>query len=471
MTSAGRKYYVCKICGYVHEGDAPPDSCPVCGAWADDFELQAAPAAEAAVAPTAEASPAPKTAPPGEYLAKWARDADDFEEKYARIVHLAKTGESPSSPMRTQKRFPDWDTILFRGAQLARMPRNDDEAVTTETVIGRTASKPLTISAPFYVSHMSFGALSREAKIALATGTARVGTAMCSGEGGLLPEERAAASKYVYELGTAAFSHRDEAIRQADAVEIKIGQAAKPGLGGHLPASKVTEEIAKIRGIPPGSPSVSPGRYSGIEEPDDLRREVDRVRELLEGRPVGVKITAGHVEADLAVVLAAAPDFVTIDCRGGATGSAPTFVKDHVCLPPIFAIHRARKFLDAAGSAITLCVTGGFRDSTDIAKALAMGADAGALATASLVAIGCQQYRICHTGRCPVGITTQDPALRARLDIERSAERYVRFFAATKRELEVFARINGRTSVHDLDRSDLVTIDHAVAAYTDIEHA
>ena len=455
--------WVCLICGYVHEGDGPPDACPVCGAGPEDFEEESG---------AAESAPAAGDASPGgEYLAEWARAKDDFDEKYARVVELAKTGKSASSPMRTLKRFPDWETILFKGAQLARMPLNEDVAVGTKTVIGRTAAKPLEISAPFYVSHMSFGALSREAKIALATGTARVGTMMCSGEGGLLPAERDAASKYVYELGTAAFSHVDDAIRQADAVEIKIGQAVKPGLGGHLPAEKVTEEIAKIRRIKPGEASVSPGRYSGLERAEDLKAEVDRVRALVDGKPVGVKITAGHIEGDLAAVLAAGPDFVTIDCRGGATGSAPTFVKDNVCWPPIYAIHRARKFLDENGSGMTLCITGGFRDSADIAKAIAMGADAVALATASLIAIGCQQYRICHTGRCPVGITTQDPALRERLHIEKSAERYVRWFEATRRELEVFARINGRADIHELDVSDLLTLSREVSEHTSIEHA
>ena len=256
------KQWVCLVCGYVHDGDGPPDECPVCAAGPDEFEeLAATPAPEEEAAPGADA---------GEYLAEWARPRDDFETKYARVVELATTGKSESSPMRTQQRFPEWDTILFKGAQLARMPVTEDVTVSTETVIGKTAEKPLTISAPFYVSHMSFGALSREAKIALATGTTRVDTLMCSGEGGLLPAEREAAAKYVYELGTASFSHVDDAIRQADAVEIKIGQAAKPGLGGHLPAEKVTAEIAAIRDIAPGCASVSPGRYTGLETPEDL---------------------------------------------------------------------------------------------------------------------------------------------------------------------------------------------------------
>jgi glutamate synthase domain-containing protein 2/rubredoxin len=452
--------WVCAVCGYVHDGDGPPEECPVCGAGADAFESSGPP-----VDAPADASER------AEYLSEWERPVDDFERKYARIVVLAKTGKSPSSPMRTQQSFPEWDTILFRGAQLARMPRNEDESVDTTTVIGRTAAKPLEIAVPMYVSHMSFGALSREAKIALARGSRLVGTAMCSGEGGLLPVEREEAAHYVYELGTAPFSHRDDAIRQADAVEIKIGQAAKPGLGGHLPAEKVTAEIARIRGIAEGEASVSPGRFTGVDSPEDLARVVDRTRELLEGKPVGIKITAGHVEGDLDAALSAGPDFITIDCRGGATGSAPTFVKDNVCLPPIFALHRARKHLDERGSDVTLCVTGGFRDASDIAKAIAMGADAVALATASLIAIGCQQYRICHTGRCPVGITTQDPALRERFDVEESVRRFVNFYEATKRELETFARINGRARVHDLDRSDLFTLSEEVARHTGLSFA
>jgi len=315
MAESGSTVWVCVVCGYEHTGDRPPDVCPVCGADADQFEKKRVPG-----------SPAGKTTQDtdGEYLAQWERGDDEFEAKYARIVSLAKGEGSEIAPMRTQKTFPDFESILFRGAQLHRMPLNEDEAVATHTVIGPTAKVPLEIAIPFYVSHMSFGALSRETKIALARGTKIMGTMMCSGEGGLLPEERAEADRYVYELGTAPFSHKDEAIKQADAVEIKIGQAAKPGLGGHLPADKVTDEIAKIRGIKPGEDSISPGRHSGIDSPEDLRKRVGQIRELCGGRPVGIKFTAGHIEKDLEVALGAAPDFVTIDCRGGATGATPS---------------------------------------------------------------------------------------------------------------------------------------------------
>jgi glutamate synthase domain-containing protein 2 len=287
----------------------------------------------------------------------------------------------------------------------------------------------------------------------------------------MLPEEREHATRYIYEIGTAKFSRDENAIRKADAIEIKIGQAAKPGMGGHLPGEKVTPEIAAIRGLAPGEPSISPNRQPDVDSPDALRRLVESLRETSGGRPIGVKFAAGRIERDLEFVLAASPDFVTFDCRGGSTGAAPSYIRDHVCLPPIFAIRRARRYLDDAGSRITLCVAGGFRDSTDIAKALALGADAVALATSSLIAIGCQQYRICNTGNCPVGIATQDPELRARLSIPASARRFANFYRATCDELVTLARINGRADVHDLDLSDVFTISADIAQTTDVSPA
>jgi methylamine---glutamate N-methyltransferase subunit C len=461
MESESMTRWVCTVCGYVHEGPDAPEECPVCGATADLFE---------------EDSPAETPSPPeaneslADYLAPWAREGAESEPAYTRIQRLARTGHSEVSAMGSQAPFPGWESVLFKGAQLFQMPLNDDKAVSTKTIIGKTAAKPMALDIPFYVSHMSFGALSKEAKIALARGSRLMGTGIGSGEGGLLPEEREEASHYIYELGTAPFSHRDEAIVQADAVEIKIGQAAKPGLGGHLPAEKATEEIARVRGIPVGESSTSPGRYTGLNTIDDLIQEVARVRELLDGKPVGVKLAAGHIEEDLALALKAAPDFITLDCRGGGTGAAPNYIKDHVCVPAVFAVHRARKFLDSVGSPVTLCITGGFRDSTDIAKALAMGADAVALATASLMAIGCQQYRVCHTGKCPVGITTHDPELRKRLQLEASVQRFVNFYTATGEELRTLARIHGHSDIHSLATSDLMTISNEISNNTDLAH-
>lgn len=391
-------------------------------------------------------------------------------EKVAEIQKLAQTGKSENSAMSTLKEFPTLDSLVFKGAQLHKMPLNEDVGVNTKTIIGKTARQPLELAMPFYVSHMSFGALSREAKITLAKGSAQVGTATCSGEGGLLPDERKSAAKFIYELGTAAFSHKDESIKQADAVEIKIGQGVKPGLGGHLPGHKVTDEIAKIRGLKKGEDSISPGRLSGLNSVDDLIEKVDHIRKITNGKPVGIKFASGHIEEDIAFALKANPDFITIDCRGGATGSSPKFLKDNVGVPPIFAIRRARKYLDKVNSDVTLCITGGFRSSADIAKAIALGADAVALATASLISIGCIQARVCHTGTCPAGIATQNEQLRQLFDMENGVKGFVNFYNAVNNELKIFARTNGIDDVKKFETSDLVTDSIVVSEFTDIEH-
>lgn len=392
------------------------------------------------------------------------------DKKVANIQKLAESGKSENSAMGTLRTFPGFETLVFKGVQLHKMPLNEDVEVNTKTIIGKTAQKPLELEMPFYVSHMSFGALSREAKIALAKGTSLVGTAMCSGEGGMLPDERLAATKYIYELGTAAFSHIDDVIIQADAVEIKIGQGVKPGLGGHLPGHKVTEEIAKIRGLQPGEASASPGRLAGVNNLKDLQEKVSHIKKITGGKPVGLKFAAGHIEEDIEFALKAEPDFITIDCRGGATGSSPGFLKDNVGIPPIFVIRRARKYLDKVKSDVTLCITGGFRDSSDIAKAIALGADAVALATASMIAVGCIQAKVCHTGTCPVGIATQNEQLRELFDEEKALEQFKNFYTITNTELKVFARTNGVNDVHKLSVSDVVTDSTAVAYFTDIQH-
>ena len=248
---------------------------------------------------------------------------------------------------------------------------------------------------------MSFGALSKEAKISLAKGTSMVKTAIGSGEGGILPEERQNAYKYIFEYIPNKYSVTDENLKNSDAIEIKIGQGTKPGMGGHLPGEKVTEEIAKIRGKSVGESIMSPSRFTEINDKDDLKKLVNELREKSEGRPIGIKIAAGHIEKDLEYICYAKPDFITIDGRGGSTGSSPKFLKDATSVPTIYALHRARKYLDENNMDIDLIITGGLRISSDFAKAIAMGADAIAIGTAAMIAIACQQYRVCNTGMCP----------------------------------------------------------------------
>jgi glutamate synthase domain-containing protein 2 len=314
--------------------------------------------------------------------------------------------------------------------------------------------------------------LSPEVKIALAKGSAAVKTAMCSGEGGILPESMTNAYKYIFEYVPNRYSVTDKNLQTADAIEIKFGQSSKPGMGGHLPGVKVTKEIALVRGKPEGEDIVSPAHFDDIRNADELAEKVAWLRVKSGGKPIGVKIAAGHVEADLEVILKAQPDFITIDGRPGATGASPKYIKAATSLPTIYALHRARKYLDKNGAKdISLVITGGLRVSSDFAKALALGADAIAIATAALIACGCQQYRVCHTGKCPVGITTQDPELRARLNVDDSAKWLENYLTVCTGELRDFARLTGNDNVHKLSIADLCTTSSEISDHTDIAHA
>jgi len=488
MSESSTGVWECSVCGYIYdeneEGvkweDLPDDwECPVCSSEKSVFEPaeQSASGDSAAGDATAGRSSAAESAgngatePQAGYLARWKRSNDDVEIHMEDIHRIAENGESITEPMRTKAAVVSWDDILVKGAQLSRIPLNKDEEVVTETVIGPNAEHPLIIDLPLYVTHMSFGALSREVKLALAKGSAAVRTAMCSGEGGILPESMQNAYKYVFEYVPNRYSVTDENLKNVDAVEIKIGQSAKPGMGGHLPANKVTKEIAGVRGFPEGQDITSPARFEDIRNKEDLKKKVRWLREKSEGKPIGIKLAAGHIEADLAVALHAEPDFITIDGRPGATGASPKFVKRASSIPTIFALYRARQYLDEKGvRGVSLLITGGLRISSDFIKALALGADAIALGTAALMACGCQQYRICHTGKCPVGITTQDPELRKRLDADESARRLANFLNASNEELKDFARLTGNSDVHDLTADDLCTVNSEISNHTNIEH-
>ncbi len=404
------------------------------------------------------------------YLSTYLR-RDDEVEKHMDIIHeMAVTGKSIIEPMRTKLPVISWDDILIMGAQLNPLPLNEHDEVNTTTIIGKKAKKPMIIENPVYISHMSFGALSKELKIALAKGAAQNKTAMCSGEGGILPEEKEASYKYIFEYVPNKYSVTEENLKNSDDIEIKIGQGTKPGMGGHLPGEKVTEEIAKVRNKPVGQDVISPSCFEEIQSKEDLKKLVDELREVSEGRPIGVKISAGHIEKDMEFIAYAKPDFVTIDGRGGATGASPKLLKDATSIPTIFALYRARKYIDTHGLDMDLVITGGLRISTDFAKAIAMGADAVAIASSALMAAACQQYRICGSGKCPVGVATQDEELRKRLHIENSANRVANFLNVSLEELKTFARISGHKDIHDLSVDDLYTVNSEISNYTNIQH-
>ena len=462
--------YKCSICGYVYdeEKEGKPFSvltaCPVCKQPPEKFIAADSP--DVSGKTSVSGSTVTDTGYPQE-----TRNMDSSYRYMKEIQEMAVTGKSAIEAMGTQMKMPDWDDILILGAQLNPMPLDEHADVSLRTVIGKHAGKPMALDMPVYISHMSFGALSRETKIALAKGSAAAGTAMCSGEGGILPEEKAAAYKYIFEYVPNLYSVSDENLKSSDAIEIKIGQGTKPGMGGHLPGSKVTPEIADIRNKPAGKDIISPSRFPGISGADDLRNLVTMLRTRSEGRPVGIKIAAGRIEKDLEFCVYARPDFITIDGRGGATAASPAIIRDSTSVPTIYALCRARKYLDAAGSDIDLVITGGLRVSSDFAKAIALGADAVAVASAAMVAAACQQYRICGTGMCPAGVATQDEELRKRLQTDAAAKRVENYLKCSAGELRTFARITGNADIHGLTINDLCTISREISEHTCIAHA
>ena len=472
--------YKCKICGYVFDEEKEGksfeelDVCPVCKQPKDVMFLvdegestsqKEAPASAKADTTLQDDS----TSTNLEYDKATAKT--DETCRYMKEIHeMAVSGKSISAAMGTQMQMPGFDDILLLGAQLDPMPLNDEDDVDTSVVIGKNARKPLVLENPVYVSHMSFGALSKESKVALAKGSALAHSAMCSGEGGMLPEEYEAADKYIFEYIPNLYSVTDENLKKVDAIEIKIGQGTKPGMGGHLPGDKVTPEIAAMRGKPVGQDIKSPSKFPNVQSKSDLKALVSELRERSEGRPIGIKLAAGRIEKDMAFAVYAEPDFITIDGRGGATGSSPFFLRESTSVPTVFALYRARKYLDSINSDISLIITGGLRVSSDFAKAIAIGADAVAVATAPLIAAACQQYRICGTGLCPVGIATQDPQLRARLKEEAAAKRVGNFLNVSLEELKTFARVTGHSRLHDLNVEDLVTTSREISEHTNIAH-
>ncbi len=454
------KRFICSVCGYVHEGAEPPEECPVCHQPGEKFR-------EASL----EQDRHQQAEDNGLAYDRNLYRVDESCRYMEEIHQMAVTANTISGAMGTKMSMPDWDDILILGAQLNPAPLNVGDPVSTMTVIGKNAKKPMILDHPVYISHMSFGALSKEIKVALAKGSAMAKTAMCSGEGGILPEEREASYKYIFEYIPNKYSVTDENLRRADAIEIKIGQGTKPGMGGHLPGEKVTEEIARLRGKKQGQDVQSPSKFPELNSKEDLREMVTMLRDRSDGRPIGIKIAAGRIERDLEYCVYAEPDFITVDGRGGATGSSPLLLREATTVPTVYALYRARKYLDAVHSDISLVITGGLRVSSDVAKALAMGADAVAVASAALMAAACQQYRICGTGNCPVGIATQDEELRKRLKVDSSAQRVANYLNVTKEELKLFARITGHSSVHDLCVDDLVTLNREISEFTNIPHA
>ena len=394
------------------------------------------------------------------------------EEPHVGIIRqlategLSKLGHhGPVSAMGVPRdRLPSWDDIQVVTAQLARRPLLDDVAVSTGITIGPKATAPLDLDIPIFVSDMSFSALSAEAKISLAKGAELAGTGICSGEGGMLPEEQQANSRYFYELASGRFGWDINKVTKVQAFHFKFGQGAKTGTGGHLPGHKVTGRIAEVRNLDEGQPAVSPATFPNLITLDDYREVAAAVRETGGGIPIGAKLSAQHVEADIDAALDIGVDYIILDGRGGGTGAAPTIFRDHISVPTMAALARARHHLDTSDrSDVTLVITGGLRTHTDFVKALALGADAIAVSNSAMQAIGCIGMRACHTDNCPVGIATQKKDLRLPLIIDDAAARLARFFEASVELMSVLARACGHDSLSDFTIDDLTTFDRTIA--------
>ena len=415
-----------------------------------------------------------------DYLGTYADTHPEDTEPYTGYIkELAKNGlknighHGFSASMGVDRNtLPKWNDIQFLPAQLATRPLLDHEDVYTKVVIGPNAKKPLELDMPLFVSDMSFGALSREAKIALSKGAQLAGTGICSGEGGMLLEEQSNNSRYFYELASAQFGFSWDKLDNVQAFHFKGGQGAKTGTGGHLPGNKVSKEIAEVRGLKEGETAISPAANPNFHSVEDFKVFADKVRERTGGIPIGFKIAASHIEKDIQFALDVGVDYIILDGRGGGTGSAPTILRDHINVPTIPALARARAYMDKVGATnITLVITGGLRVAEDFAKAMMLGADAIAVSNSALQAIGCLGMRACGTNNCPVGIATQKASLRSRLIINQSAKQLYNYFDATNNLIKVIARSCGYNNISKFNHDDLSTFDLDIHKLTGINYA
>ena len=414
------------------------------------------------------------------YLGQFADTHPEETEPYTGYIsELAKNGlknighHGFTEAMGVDRNtLPKWEDIQFLPAQLASRPLLDHAEVSTKVIIGKNAKKPLVLEIPIFVSDMSFGALSRESKIALSKGAEIAGTGIASGEGGMLPEEQENNSRYFYEMASGKFGFSWEKVKKAQAFHFKGGQGAKTGTGGHLPGDKVTKEIAEVRGLKEGEPAISPAAFPDLKSAQDFANFAQKVREETGGIPIGFKIAASHIEDDIDFALKAGADYIILDGRGGGTGAAPSILRNNINIPTIPALARARKHLDEVGAKdVTLIITGGLRIAEDFTKALMLGADAIAISNSAIQAIGCLGMRACHTNNCPVGIAAQKETLRQRIIIDSSAKQLGKFLEATNELMQVVARACGHNDVSRFNHNDLVTFKHDMHLLTGINYA
>lgn len=393
-----------------------------------------------------------------------------------------------------KRRLPHFDDLVFLGASLTRYPLEGyREKCLTKTVLGtRFASKPIELEIPITVAGMSFGSLSANVKEALGRAATETGTSTTTGDGGMTPEERLSSRTLVYQCLPSRYGFNPNDVRKADAIEIVIGQGAKPGGGGMLLGQKINSRVAEMRTLPEGVDQRSACRHPDWTGPDDLTIKIQELRELTDWeKPIYVKVGASRPFNDVKLAVHAGADVVVVDGMQGGTAATQSVFIEHVGIPTLAAVRQAVDALEDMNmkGKVQLIVSGGVRTGADVAKALAMGADAVSIGQGVLFALGCNSetyvqngehhsaiedyHRLgtapsychhCHTGQCPVGITTQDLLLEKRLEPEVGAQRVKNYFKTLTMELTTIARACGKQNVHHLEREDLVALTIEAAA-------
>ncbi len=365
-----------------------------------------------------------------------------------------------------------FDDLVFVPAQLNKKPVDYfKDKIESKTIFGKKSKKRFEISMPIIIGGMSFGALSKEAKIALAKASSLAGIVANTGEGGMLKEEREFANKLIVQYSTGRFGINEEILKQADAIEIKIGQGAKPGSGGLLAKNKVTPEIAEIRCISGQKDIHSPACHYDILNTKDLKDKVSWLRDISGQSPIMIKIGAGDIENDINFIVQANPDIIAIDGMEGGTGAAPDVMLNEMGIPTIPALIRARKKIDELQSDCELWIGGGFNKGGDIAKALALGADGVFMAFPFLICMGCAYCQQCHLGTCPRGVATQDQELRKNFSMDNAVKNVIEFTRACNEEIKMIAGAVGKSNIHDLSKQDLRCLTMEMSEITKVKTA
>lgn len=400
-------------------------------------------------------------------------ESDEFYKTIIDIKNMGYTGKSVIASMGSLKKLQySLDDLHFIPAQVNKIPLNMEDEVNTEVIMGKTAKKPFKVSSPVIISGLSFGAVSKNVRLVIAQTANKLKTAFNSGEGGVLKEElNRAKENMIVQYSTGRFGVNEEILKSAAAVEIRFGQGAYPGKGSFLPADKMTSEIAEIRGLKRGEAAYSPAHHPDMKTPDEIKEKVSYLRKITGGVPIGAKIGCGDIKMDVKVLADAEVDFIALDAFGGGTGATDINIRENVGIPIFAALPQAFKTLEGleVKDRVSLIAGGGLFKSSEFAKCLALGADAVYIGTAALIAINCEQYRICYTGMCPTGIATQDPQLVKQVNIEEGVSKLSNFIHVSTEEIANFARVVGKDDVKKLDRDDLVSMDKDLSVITGVK--